>query len=315
MEARTSLAVLALVCALPAANAQTWQPPAEEDRCPSRWGAGDERGSANHMGPATILRAAQLIRSGEVVELGHVLGESMPLGHRHFDFYLRPTLMNPEPNQRGSNEELIVTELAQVGTQLDGFAHQSIGDTFYNCFRVSETLTRSGFTRLGGENVGTLMTRGVLLDIARLKGVDMLAEDDEITAEDLQQALAAANLTLEPGDAVLINTGWGQLWDRDVERYLGSAPGIGLAAAQWLVAQDPMLVGGDNMPVEILPNPDPGLSLPVHQVLLVVNGIHLVERVKLDELAAREVYEFAFVMQPLKIQGGTGSTVAPAAIF
>ena len=223
--------------------------------------------------------------------------------------------MNPEPNQRGSNEELIVTELAQVGTQLDGFAHQSIGDTFYNCFRVSETLTRSGFTRLGVENVGTLMTRGVLLDIARLKGVDMLAEDDEITAEDLQQALAAANLTLEPGDAVLINTGWGQLWDRDVERYLGSAPGIGLAAAQWLVAQDPMLVGGDNMPVEILPNPDPGLSLPVHQVLLVVNGIHLVERVKLDELAAREVYEFAFVMQPLKIQGGTGSTVAPAAIF
>ena len=315
MDARTSFAALALVCALPAAHAQTWLPPAEEDRCPSRWGAGDERGSANHMGPATVLRAAQAIRLGEVVELGHILSESMPLGHRHFDFYLRPTLMNPEPNQRGSNEELIVTELAQVGTQMDGFAHQSIGDTFYNCFRVSETLTRSGFTRLGVENVGTLMTRGVLLDIARLKGVDMLSEDYEITADDLQQALAGANLALEPGDAVLINTGWGLLRDRDIERYLGSAPGIGLAAAEWLVAQDPMLVGGDNMPVEILPNPDPGLSLPVHQVLLVVNGIHLVERVKLDELAAREVYEFAFVMQPLKIQGGTGSTVAPAAIF
>ena len=315
MNPRIVLALTMLACALPAANAQTRLPPAEEDRCPSRWGEGDERGSANHMGPSTVLRAARLITRGEVVELGHELHESIPLGHRHFDLYLTPTGMTPQSAQRGSNEEIVVTELGQVGTQFDGFSHQTIGDTLYNCFRVSETLTRSGFTHLGIQNVGMLMTRGVLLDIARLKGLDILPEDYEITTEDLQQALADANLSLEPGDAVIINTGWGQLWDSDMQRFLGRAPGIGIAAAEWLVTQDPMLVGADNQPVEIQPNPDSDISLPIHQIMLVVNGIHLLERMKLDELAAREEYEFAFVMQPLKIRGATGSTVTPAAIY
>ena len=315
MNPRIALVLTMLSLVLPSANAQSWIPPAEEDRCPSRWGEGDERGSANHMGPSAVLRAARLINSGEVVELGHVLHESIPMGNRHFDLYLKPTGMNPQSNQRGSNEEIVVTELGQVGTQFDGFSHQTIGDTLYNCFRVSETLTRSGFTSLGIENVGMLMTRGVLLDIARLKGVDVLAEDYEITTDDLQQALADADLTLEPGDAVIINTGWGQLWETDVPRFLGRAPGIGIAAAEWLVTQDPMLVGADNQPVEIQPNPDSEISLPVHQIMLVVNGIHLLERMKLDELAAREVYEFAFVMQPLKIRGATGSTVVPAAVY
>ena len=78
--------------------------------------------------------------------------------------------------------------------------------------------------------------------------------------------------------------------------------------------QDPILVGADTAPVEVSPNPDPQLSLPVHQIMLVVNGIHLLENLKLEELAAKRVYEFALTMQPLKLKGGTGSTVAPAAI-
>jgi kynurenine formamidase len=160
-----------------------------------------------------------------------------------------------------------------------------------------------------------LMTRGVLLDIAELKGVDMLAEDYEITVADLEAALGRQNLTIEPGDAVIIHTGWGVLWERDVPRFLGAAPGIGVAAAEWLAAQDPMLVGADNQPVEVQPNPDPEISLPVHQIMLTVNGIHLLERLKLDELAARDVYEFAFIMQPLQIRGATGSTVVPAAVY
>jgi kynurenine formamidase len=85
-------------------------------------------------------------------------------------------------------------------------------------------------------------------------------------------------------------------------------------AAEWLVAKDPMLLGSDNWPVEVAPNPDPKISLPVHQIALVVNGVHLLENLKLDDLAAKQVYEFAFIMEPLKIQGGTGSTVAPVAV-
>ena len=311
----TTTVSLTLTVAFSTAGAQSWAPPPEAERCPSKWGAGDERGSGNHMGPDAVLRATELIGSGEVVELGHVLHGSIPLGARHFELYPKPMAMNAQSNRRGSNEELVVTELGQVGTQLDGFSHQTIGNSLYNCFRVDETLTRNGFTRLGIENVGMLMTRGVLLDIAELKGVDMLAEDYEITVADLQAALERHDLTIDPGDAVIIHTGWGVLWERDIPRFLRGGPGIGVAAAQWLAARDPMLVGADNQPVEVQPNPDSAISLPVHQIMLAVNGIHLLERMKLDELAARDVYEFAFIMQPLKIQGATGSTVAPVAVY
>ena len=295
--------------------AQSWSPPPPDERCPSKWGAGDERGAANHMGPGTVLRAARLIRTGRVIELGQVLRSSMPLGARHFDLYVKPTGPLGGSNRRGSNEELVVAEMGQVGTQFDGFTHQTIGDSLYNCFDQNEIMTRGGFTRLGVENVGTLMTRGVLIDVAALKGVDMLPDTYEITVDDLQQALDRQGVALEPGDAVLIHTGWGVLWDTDAERFMATNPGIGVAAAQWLVERDPMLLGADNQPVEVSPNPDPEISLPIHQMMLVVNGIHLVERMRLDELAAAGVHEFAFVVQPLKIEGATGSTVAPVAIY
>ena len=306
-------AVLVLVSTI--AGAQTWKPPAESERCPSKWGAGDERGAANHMKPAAVLNAARLIRTGEVIEMGHVLRAGMPIqATRRFDLHTKRTFMNPQSNQRGSNEEIVTTELGQVGTQFDGFAHQSHGDSLYNCFKISEIATRTGFSKLGIEKVGTLMTRGVLIDVAGLKGVDMLSETYEITVQDLQQALQKQSLTLQPGDAVLIHTGWGKQWEKDNARYMKSSPGIGVAAATWLAQQDPMLVGADNVPVEVSPNPDAQISIPVHQIMLVVHGIYLLENLKLDELAAKSVHEFAFVMQPLKIQGGTGSTVAPVAI-
>lgn len=310
-----AVALLAPFAGAAPAAAQSWSPPAPDERCPSKWGAGDERGAANHMGPETVLRAARLIRAGQVIELGQVLRSSMPLGARHFDLYVKPTGPLGGSNRRGSNEELVVTEMGQVGTQFDGFTHQTIGDSLYNCFDQNEIMTRGGFTRLGVENVGTLMTRGVLIDVAALKGVDMLPDTYEITVDDLQQALDRQGVALEPGDAVLIHTGWGVLWDTDAERFMATNPGIGVAAAQWLVERDPMLLGADNQPVEVSPNPDPEISLPIHQMMLVVNGIHLVERMRLDELAAAGVYEFAFVVQPLKIEGATGSTVAPVAIY
>jgi kynurenine formamidase len=113
---------------------------------------------------------------------------------------------------------------------------------------------------------------------------------------------------------VIVHTGWGKLWGTDNSKYQATNPGIGVAASQWLARQGPILVGADTSTVEVNPNPDRELSLPTHQIMLVVNGIHLLENVKLDELAAKRAHEFAFVVEPLKIQGGTGSTVAPIAI-
>ena len=297
------------------AYAQSWQPPADNQRCPSKWGSGDQRGSGNHMNSETVLRAARLIRTGEVFELGRVLSESMPLSAgRRFEVLTKRSRMDPGSNHRGSNEELVVAEIGQVGTQFDTFSHQMIGNSMYNCFTLDEIASRTGFTKLGVENVGALMTRGVMIDVAVLKGMDMLPNTYEITVQDLQQALARQKLILQSGDAVIIHTGWGRLWGKENRRYQASSPGIGVAAAEWLARQDPMLVGSDNAAVEISPNPDPQLAGPVHQIMLVINGIHLLENLKLDELAVRQVYEFALIVEPLKIQGGTGSTVAPIAI-
>jgi kynurenine formamidase len=309
-------AVMALALASATAHAQTWKPPADSQRCPSKWGAGDERGSGNHMKPEAVLKAVRLIKTGETIELGHVLNDKMPISStRRWDVHVKRTFMNPQSNRRGSNEEVVTSEIGEVGTQLDGFAHQSIDNSHYNCFKTDEIATRTGFTRLGIEKIGgTMITRGVLVDVAALKGVDMLGDTYEITPQDLQQALQRQNVSLQPGDAVIIHTGWNRLWGKDNARYMKTCPGIGVAAAEWLAKQDPMIVGADNWPVEVAPNPDPQISLPVHQIMLAVNGIHILENMKLDELAAKKVYEFAFVMQPLKAQGFTGSTVAPIAV-
>jgi kynurenine formamidase len=158
------------------------------------------------------------------------------------------------------------------------------------------------------------MTRGVLIDVAGFKGVDMLGDNYEITVADLEGAIKKQNLTFQPGDAIIIHTGWGKLWDKEPARYGRGNPGIGVKAAEFLIAKDPMLLGADTAPVEVSPNPDKLISLPIHQMALVVHGVHLLENLKLDELAGKNVSEFALVMQPLKLWGATGSTVSPAAL-
>jgi kynurenine formamidase len=315
--AQTVRATAAVLLLLPLAAFAQWNVPPESQRCPSKWGAGDERGSGNHMkNPEVVLRGARLIKTGEVIELSHVLGPGMAISPtRIYNLQPKRTGMNPGRNARGSNEEVVTSEIGQVGTQFDGFAHQSHGDSHYNCFKTSEIATRNGFSKLGVQNAPAFFARGVLLDVAALKGVEMLGDTYEITVADLQQALVRqGNLKLLPGDAIIINTGWGKLYGKDNARFMKTTPGVGVAAAEWLAKQDPLLVGSDNWPVEVSPNPDKDLSLPGHQIFLVVNGIHILENLKLDELAAKKVYEFALTMQPLKLYGATGSTVAPAAI-
>jgi hypothetical protein len=98
------------------AQAPSWTVSAESQRCPSKWGAADERGSVNHQKPAAVMNAAKLIKTGEVIELAHVLGPSMAFfGTRRFDMHTKRTFMNQFSNMRGSNEEIIITELGQVG--------------------------------------------------------------------------------------------------------------------------------------------------------------------------------------------------------
>jgi kynurenine formamidase len=317
MKKKTLLAWLIAASCLhvAAAGAQSWTPPAPEARCPSKWGAGDERGAANLVTAESVLAASKLVRSGEVIELGRVLAMDMPFfGTRRFDIHTKRTGGPAGSNKRHTNEELVITELGQVGTQFDMFSHQSISNSHYNCFETDQITSRNGFTKLGVDKIGSIFARGVLIDVAAAKGVEMLEGGYEITAKDLQDAIAKQGSRLQKGDAVLIHTGWGKLWGADNAKYNGATPGIGVGAAEFLAKGDPVLFGADTYPVEVNPNPDKNLSLPIHQLALSVYGIFLLENMKLDELAAKKAYEFAFVVQPLKIKGGTGSTVAPIAI-
>ena len=310
---RLIVVALAFVCT--AAFAQTWKPPTPEQRCPSQWGAADERGAANLMGPETVLRATKLIKTGKVYELGKELSAAIPFfGERRFSMQLKRTTPPMATNQQRSNEEIVTTELGQVGTQFDALNHQGIADMLYNCNKIDDIATRNGFTKLGVEKVGGLFTRGVLVDIAALKGVEILPIDYEITEQDLRDALAKQGVSIGAGDAVLIHTGWGLLFGKDNARFVSGEPGIGAPAAEWLAKQNIMLIGSDNYAIEIFPNPDKQIRLPVHAIALVINGIFLLENLELEGLAKDKVYEFALVVEPLKIKGGTGSTVAPMAI-
>src|SRR6187402_1661109 len=144
-----SCAVVLFVFVASLAHAQSWTPPADNQRCPSKWGAADERGAGNHMKPETVLRAARLIKTGEVFELGRVLSESMPMpAGRRFEILTKRSRNDPGINHRGSNEELVVAEIGQVGTQFDTFSHQMIGSSMYNCLKLEDIASRTGFTKL-----------------------------------------------------------------------------------------------------------------------------------------------------------------------
>ncbi|HEY4819375.1 MAG TPA: cyclase family protein, partial [Xanthobacteraceae bacterium] len=297
------------------ATAQGWMPPPPEQRCPSVWGADDERGAANLQSAESVLAAARLIRDGKAYELGKVLDRTIPMSPgRSFALNVQRTSGPNGRNQQGGNEETVFTELGQMGTQFDGLAHQQLGPYLYNCVEAEKVARRGGFTRLGVEKAGSFFARGVLLDVAALKGVDMLPDDYMITVADIEAAMARQNVEVRKGDAVLIRTGWGRLWTVDNARFIKGEPGIGLEAAEFLVKRNVMIVGSDNWAVEVRPYPDRGLFLPVHGYLLNVNGIYLIENLDLEALARDKVNEFAFVVAPLKLRGGTGSSVAPIAV-
>ena len=142
----------------------------------------------------------------------------------------------------------------------------------------------------------------------------MLPDAYMITVADLEAAMKQDNVDIGKGDAVLIRTGWGRLWTIDNARFIKGEPGIGLDAAEFLARRNVMIVGADNWAVEVRPNPDKGLFLPVLGYLFNVNGIYLIENLDLEELGRDKAYEFAFIVEPLKLRGATGSSVAPIAV-
>ena len=281
----------------------------------SPWGPSDQRGAANRITAEKVLEAKSLMTRGTVYQLGRAYERSMPLfGSRHFSLQIPQTYGPMGSNRTTYHDEVVSAQIGQVGTQFDGLGHIGIGDRFYNGNERSDFSQGDGLTKLGVENVGPLVTRGVLVDVASFKGVARLEGGYEISLADLRGALERQRIEIGSGDVVIVHTGWGSLWNVDNAAFGATAPGIGLEAARYLVEREVVLVGSDTWSTEVVPNPNPDLAFPVHQLLIARNGIYIFENLLTEELARDRVYEFAFFFAPLKLKGATGSPANPLAI-
>ena len=292
----------------------------------SEWGPDDQAGASNRITDAKVMEALQLATTGKIYELGQIYEQGMPLfGTRSYSMVLPARDPAAGDNRIVANEEFLSTQIGQVGTQFDGLGHVgqevvmedgSVEHVFYNGFTAAEMDTPSGLQRLGIEHVRPIVTRGVLIDLAGYQGVERLPNGYEVTVEDLLGALAAQGMSaadVAPGDALLLRYGWSSLWDQP-EAYNDNPPGIGVAAAQWIIERQVTMIGADSWGSEVFPNPDEAQVFPVHQELLTKNGIFNLENMQLDELVADVAYEFVFIVTPIRFRGATGSPARPIAI-
>jgi kynurenine formamidase len=298
-------AALSAVIAIGASGAAFAQADCKTLIRPSPFGPDDQTGASNRVTPAVTKAAAAEIKTGEVVPMANVLVDGIPLfGTRFSKDILTATGLVPGAEQ-GKNDATYMedTWLSQshVGTHFDGLGHIGVKDCYYNQTPMGKYVTQNGLKKLGLENVKSLATRGVIIDMVRVfkeagklkknpncKG-DCLDGGTLITAADIQAGLKMYNVTLREGDAVFIHTGWEDLFLQYPAMnavYNASEPGIGLEAAQWLADQKVVLVGADTFAVEVWPAENPAEAIPVHILLIPNNGIHIVENVRTDLIAA-----------------------------
>lgn len=285
-----------------------------------RWGKDDERGALNLIGPDEVRRASLLVRTGEVLRLAQLLSGKTPVpshrcGLQHFmgrDGGDYAVAGSKRPGGFQFAEDSVVMPL-HIGTHVDALCHAWYDDKLYNGFSGDTIRSTTGAMRLGIEKMPPIFTRGVLLDLVRLKG-RVLEPGESIGAADLAAAALAAGVQPGRGDAVLLRTGWLES-QKDVKKpSFDVEPGIDEEAAMWLVERDVAIVGADNFAVEVLPFPQDKV-FPVHQLLIRDFGMPLLEGLMLDPLVATGRHEFLFVASPLPIVGATGSPLSPVAVL
>lgn len=273
---------------------------------PSPFGPNDETGATNRVTPAVTKAAATEIQSGEVTEMGNKLVDGVPLFGSRFSKTVLSSFALVPGAEYGKNKLTYMedTYLSQshVGTHIDGMGHIGIQDCYYNQTPMGKYVTQNYLKRLGIENMKSFATRGVIIDLVKVfqqanklksnsncKG-PCLDAGTVISAEDVRAGLDLYHVTLREGDAVFLNTGWGDLFQQFPAQntlYNGGEPGLGVAAAQWLASQKVILVGADSWAVEVIPSEDTSVAFPVHKILLTDNGIHIIENARTDLIAAK----------------------------
>src|SRR5437773_1061904 len=263
---------------------------------------------ADHLRTARVYDLEQPRFFGMPVYPTHKPGYFYALHRRHRDGY-NPAQHGPRTSAAG-----MLTMMEHTGTHIDALCHQACGFKMFGDVAVEEVETSAGFTKLGIETVPPLLGRGVLLDIAGWKQQAPLPRKYSITAEELQACADAQKVTVQPGDVLLVRTGYGMFWN-DEDAYLQAA-GVNKSGTLWAAEHGVVAVGADNMSWDVPGerDPDSGASLFAHYYLLPQKGIYIIENLNLEEIATAQCYSFAFVGIPLKFNGATGSPLRPLAL-
>lgn len=301
------------------------------------WGQDDEVGALNALSERTTREAVALVRQGRVYDLGvtynrhsykwpgHSPGEVItfrsPEGVKR---QLDNDFIRPEVNPKGQawhSAALFIND--NVATQIDGLGHITAGEDnhWYNGFREADWGGNFGIRKCDAAGIPPIVTRGVMLDIAGLKGAEALPPHYGITPADVDRALAAQKVRLDPGNIVLLRTGTLRYWGadgRDVEKIAQyDTAGITLETARYLVENfGVVMIGSDTSGLEVSPAPaDAGTFIPVHNYLLVEQGVYIGEFHNLEELARDKVYEFCYICATNKIAGtAAGFALRPLAL-
>jgi kynurenine formamidase len=304
---------------------------------PSPFGPDDEVGATNRVTPAVTKAAAAEIQTGKVTPMAFNLVDGVPLfGSRFTKTILTSASLVPGAeygkNKLSYMEDTYLSQ-SHVGTHLDGLGHIGIRDCYYNQTPMGKFVTQNYMKKLGIEHIKTFATRGVIIDLVKvfqdagkLKSnpaciTPCLDGGTVITEEDLQAGLKLYGVTLREGDAVFLNTGWNDLFKQFPKQnatYNGSEPGLSKSAGQWLADQKVVVVGADTWAVEVIPSEDKEEAFPVHKLLLTDNGIHIIENVRTDLIAAEAASTkratFFLSMTVPKAVGLTGTFVNIEAI-
>lgn len=271
------------------------------------------------MSVAATETLLSLVRNGvRAIDLAQPLHPRIPHSPNHpgFRFALIRRHGDSVRDDGGSAaNELFVTG-GHVGTHVDALAHVSHEGMLHGGVPAADVQGAEGFQRHGIDELDPIVARGVLFDMPALHGVDRLAGGVGIGAEELKAAEERTGTRLEPGDVAIVRTGWGALWE-DPEAFLGHAsgvPGPTEEGARWLAERGVRATGSDTTAYEQVAPGRGHALLPVHRLLLVDNGVPIIEMLDLEGLAAEAISTFCFILAPLKIVGGTGSPVRPLAL-
>jgi kynurenine formamidase len=245
-----------------------------------------------------------------VLDLGRPLQAGMPASPTHggFESTLRSGHGGAPRADGMTGAHEVIAMSTHIGTHVDALCHVAVDGRIADGRSIEVEDGR--FVSGGIDEFALAVRRAVLVDVPLLRGVDRLDAAEPVTAADL----AHVAVPIGPGDAVLVRTGWAQLWS-EPQRYVGAdagAPGLDESAARWLAERQVSLVGADTVALECI-RPEIGhRALPVHRLLLATAGINLVEVMNLEPVAGRDV--FALVCAPLSISGASGSPVRPVAL-